>query len=131
MHPPVKKPVGIRTASGARGSVFGENIPYSGPIRDTPNSYANAEPTAAVESQDIVIYPNPAPGGQFRISTGNLKATDKVSERVSDLAGKVVYNKEESAGGAVLVNSSLNPGVYMVEVKNNATILSQKQVIIK
>ncbi|RYY93540.1 MAG: T9SS type A sorting domain-containing protein, partial [Chitinophagaceae bacterium] len=40
LHPPVKKPVGIRTAIGARGLVYGEAIPFSAPVRDIPNSYA-------------------------------------------------------------------------------------------
>jgi sialate O-acetylesterase len=41
LHPPVKKPVGIRTAIGARGKVYGENITYSGAIRDIPNSFVS------------------------------------------------------------------------------------------
>lgn len=41
LHPPEKKPVGIRTAIGARGLVYGDNITYSGPIRDIPNCYAS------------------------------------------------------------------------------------------
>ena len=41
IHPPEKKPVGIRTAIGARGLVYGENIEWSGPIRDIPNSYVS------------------------------------------------------------------------------------------
>jgi sialate O-acetylesterase len=41
LHPTVKKPVGIRTAIGARGRVYGEAITWSGPIRDIPNSYVS------------------------------------------------------------------------------------------
>lgn len=41
LHPPEKKPVGIRTAIEARGLVYGENITWSGPIRDIPNSYVS------------------------------------------------------------------------------------------
>lgn len=41
LHPPEKKPVGIRTAIGARGLVYGDNITYSGPIRDIPNSFVS------------------------------------------------------------------------------------------
>jgi sialate O-acetylesterase len=39
LHPTTKKPVGLRTAIGARGLVYGDNIPYSAAIRDIPNSY--------------------------------------------------------------------------------------------
>jgi sialate O-acetylesterase len=41
LHPTDKRPVGIRTAIGARGLVYGDNITYSGSIRDIPNSYAS------------------------------------------------------------------------------------------
>lgn len=41
LHPTEKKPVGIRTAIGARGMVYGDNITYSGSIRDIPNSYVS------------------------------------------------------------------------------------------
>ncbi|NVK43939.1 MAG: hypothetical protein HWE39_22080 [Oceanospirillaceae bacterium] len=34
LHPPEKQPVGIRTAIGARGLVYGDAIEYSGPVRD-------------------------------------------------------------------------------------------------
>jgi sialate O-acetylesterase len=39
LHPPEKKPVGIRSAIGARGLVYGDNITWSGPIRDVEGSY--------------------------------------------------------------------------------------------
>ncbi|AHM62643.1 sialate O-acetylesterase [Flammeovirgaceae bacterium 311] len=41
LHPTTKKPVGLRAAIGARGAVYGENIPYSGPVPDGANSYAS------------------------------------------------------------------------------------------
>lgn len=41
LHPTTKKPVGLRTAIGARGAVYGDNIPYSGPVIDVANSSAN------------------------------------------------------------------------------------------
>ncbi|WP_205504357.1 sialate O-acetylesterase [Rufibacter psychrotolerans] len=41
LHPTEKKPVGIRTAIGARGLVYGDNIPYSAPVRDIPTSYVS------------------------------------------------------------------------------------------
>lgn len=43
LHPPEKKPVGIRAAIGARGKVYGQTIVYSGPVRDVPNSYVSGK----------------------------------------------------------------------------------------
>lgn len=39
LHPPEKKPVGIRSAIGARGLLYGDNITWSGPTRDVEKSY--------------------------------------------------------------------------------------------
>lgn len=40
LHPTDKYPVGIRCSIGARGSVYGEPIEYSGPVRElSPGSY--------------------------------------------------------------------------------------------
>lgn len=36
LHPPTKKPVGIRLAIGARANVYGESIESSGPVRALP-----------------------------------------------------------------------------------------------
>lgn len=41
LHPPEKKPVGIRSAIGARGLVYGEDIVWSSPIRDLENSFVD------------------------------------------------------------------------------------------
>jgi sialate O-acetylesterase len=42
LHPPDKQAVGIRSAIGARGLVYGEDIVWSGPIRDVPNSFVES-----------------------------------------------------------------------------------------
>jgi sialate O-acetylesterase len=42
LHPTVKKPVGIRLGLGARATVYGDPIEYSGPVRlDAPGSFVS------------------------------------------------------------------------------------------
>ena len=48
LHPPTKKPVGIRLAIGARATVYGESIEYSGPVRALP-------PTSFVTGNKVVL----------------------------------------------------------------------------
>ena len=48
LHPPTKKPVGIRLGIGARGAVYGESIEYSGPVRALP-------PTSYVIGNKVVL----------------------------------------------------------------------------
>jgi sialate O-acetylesterase len=39
LHPTEKKPIGLRMGIGARGTVYGEPIVYSGPVRNPTGSY--------------------------------------------------------------------------------------------
>jgi len=48
LHPATKKPIGIRMGLGARGTVYGESIEYSGPVRALP-------PTSYVIGSKVVL----------------------------------------------------------------------------
>ena len=48
LHPPTKRPVGIRLSLGARANVYGESIESSGPVRATP-------PTSFVIGNKVVL----------------------------------------------------------------------------
>ncbi|WP_210464196.1 T9SS type A sorting domain-containing protein [Rufibacter roseolus] len=237
LHPPVKKPVGIRTAIGARGLLYGDNIPFSAPVRDIPNSYVSgnkiilnwkylgnglftsdgaapgtfsvatatgqfktatavivgntveitspvanatrvqysyssvgnlysrvsipteggastvdrlkvsefqitvgpklaATATSAVTASElrnagVAVYPNPSSRGQFNISLGGHKTDSKLSVQISDLLGRVVYRKMETAGETLQVNSNLKPGTYLLQVRDNSQVLVKKQLVIQ
>ncbi|KAA3438809.1 T9SS type A sorting domain-containing protein [Rufibacter hautae] len=237
LHPPVKKPVGIRTAIGARGLLYGDNIPFSAPVRDIPNSYvsgnkiilnwkylgnglftsdgaapgtfsvatatgqfktapavivgntieitspvANATrvqysyssvgnlysrvsipteggastvdrlkvsefqitlaprlastATSAVTASElkkagVSVYPNPSSRGQFNIHLGGHTGDSKLSVQISDLLGRVVYRKMETAGESLQVNSNLKPGTYLLQVRDNSQVLVKKQLVIQ
>jgi sialate O-acetylesterase len=237
LHPPEKKPVGIRTAIGARGLVYGENITYSGPVRNIPECYVSgskvilkwkflggelitndgkapgdfklaaatgqfksatavivgntvevtstsvSKPARAQYSyssvgnlynivdipteggsvivtrlkasefqitvspaaasmpviaaseilpenkiQDILVYPNPS-NGYFRISTAGFVADGKLSVEIFDLTGRRVYKKSGAAGGVMEVKTGLQPGAYVLRIKNNSTVYRRRLII--
>jgi sialate O-acetylesterase len=80
LHPPEKKPVGIRSAIGARGMVYGENIAWSGPIRDPENSYVQGG-TVVINWKHLgggLFTDDGLPPGEFRLadSNGRFKSAD-------------------------------------------------------
>jgi sialate O-acetylesterase len=241
LHPTVKKPVGIRTAIGARGMVYGENIPYSGPIRDVAKSFVSGNKiilnwkfpgnglftndgkapggfsvatatgqfkaaTAAIvgntveiispvagparvqyayssignlynrvsipteggtvmvdrlkasefqitlsssagttmsqaftsanissELQEIsvTVYPNPAPGGRFHVNLGRIIGGTKLSIQINDAQGKVVYQKDEVVNGVLPINSRLQPGMYLLQIKSDAGTVHQQKLMVQ
>ncbi|HYH15585.1 MAG TPA: sialate O-acetylesterase [Flavisolibacter sp.] len=239
LHPTEKKPVGIRTAIGARGLVYGDNIAYSGAIRDIPNSYVsgnkvilnwkhlgnglftdnglapgefkianstgrfqtatavivgntievssskvtnptmvqysystvgnlysrvnvpteggsvivdrlkvsefqiNVAPktTAATapgsQLEELVItagagvYPNPSPNGRFSVNLGSMKTSEKVWVQITDALGRIVYERSEGARGMIEINSQLQAGTYLLQIKDNQQVVLQKKLVVQ
>jgi sialate O-acetylesterase len=82
LHPTVKKPVGIRTAIGARGLVYGDAITWSGPIRDIENSYVSGN-TVILKWKHLgngLFTNDGAAPGDFKVagSSGNFTTADAV-----------------------------------------------------
>jgi sialate O-acetylesterase len=66
LHPPTKKPVGIRLGLGARATVYGENIEYSGPVRALP-------PTSFVIGNKVVLKWTHIGNGLSTLDGGGLQ----------------------------------------------------------
>jgi len=76
------------------------------------------------------LYPNP--------STGNLKLSlSELSDRelslyITDLSGKAVYQQNLESEGPSLdmdLNLSLRPGIYLVSIEGENTLLQEKLII--
>jgi sialate O-acetylesterase len=82
LHPPEKKPVGIRTAIGARGLVYGDNIEWSGPIRDIPYSFVSGNKVILNWKHlgNGLFTSDGKPPGEFKLAgaTGQLKSATAV-----------------------------------------------------
>jgi len=66
LHPPTKRPVGIRLSLGARATVYGEGIEYSGPVRAAP-------PTSYVIGNKVVLKWTHAGNGLSTLDGGALQ----------------------------------------------------------
>jgi sialate O-acetylesterase len=66
LHPPTKRPVGIRLGVGARATVYGESIESSGPVRALP-------PTSFVIGNKVVLKWTHAGGGLSTLDGGALQ----------------------------------------------------------
>ena len=82
LHPTEKKAVGVRTAIGARGLVYGDNIVYSGPVRDVANSFVTGNKVVLkwkFLGTGLFTNDGAAPGGfSLATSTGQFKAATAV-----------------------------------------------------
>jgi sialate O-acetylesterase len=71
LHPTEKKPIGIRLGLGARATVYGENIEYSGPVRSpSPASYVSGN-TIVLSFTHLgsgLITGNGLPPGPFAVA---------------------------------------------------------------
>ena len=66
LHPPTKKPVGVRLNVAARGAVYGEAVEYSGPVRSLP-------PTSYVIGNKVVLKWTHAGNGLSTLDGGGLQ----------------------------------------------------------
>jgi sialate O-acetylesterase len=142
LHPPEKKPVGIRTAIGARGLVYGDNIEWSGAIRDIPNSYVSGNKVILNWKHwgnGLFTSDGKAPGefklaaatGQFKSATAVIVGnTVEVSSSFVSKPAKIqysyggtgnLYNRVNilTEGGTVLVDR-LKVSEFQINVSSQA-----------
>ncbi len=81
---------------------------------------------STVKNIKFGIYPNPAKDGVFNISLEDNALTSVV---ISSVQGKIVYSSVIEGGDITSVNANLNSGVYIVTLKNNNGIATQKLVV--
>ena len=83
LHPTTKKPIGIRLGLGARATVYGDNIEYSGPIRaESPTSFVSGN-TITLNFTHLgngLFTGNGLPPGPFQVAgaSGNFASATAV-----------------------------------------------------
>lgn len=146
LHPPAKKPVGIRTAIGARGKVYGEAITYSGPVRDIANSYVSGNKVILnwkFTGTGLFTNDGAAPGafsvatasGQFKTATavivGNtvevwsstIASPARVQYSYSSVGNLYSRVNVQTEGGAVIVDR-LKASEFQINVAPRALAMS-------
>jgi hypothetical protein len=78
----------------------------------------------------LQISPNPA-SMQFNVGINGSNKNDRWTMQITDYLGKSVMQKDINGGGMLqsIDISSLDAGVYIVQVINNGTLLNKKLVI--
>ncbi len=101
LHPPDKHPVGLRLSIGARGTVYGEAIEYSGPIRELP-------PGSYVSGNSVVL--------NFTHPGNGLSTYDGAALGTFQIAGTNGHYTSATAtisGNTVVVTSSVSAPKYL------------------
>jgi sialate O-acetylesterase len=151
LHPPAKKPVGIRTAIGARGKVYGEAITYSGPIRDVANSYVSGNKVILnwkFPGTGLFTSDGAAPGafsvaaasGQFKTATavivGNtvevwsssIATPARVQYSYSSVGNLYCHVSIPTEGGSVIVDR-LKASEFQINVSSRAAATATSSTI--
>lgn len=85
----------------------------------------------SIDSDHLLIYPNPVIGGTVQISTSNFVGNTSIE--VYDLQGRVVYSNlviDVNSSDRVLVDvSDLNNGTYVVRMSSELKTLASKLII--
>lgn len=83
------------------------------------------------ETYDFVLYPNPTSTNSFRFRMSTMYDV-KTQVWISDLSGKVLskqYIEVDGSGNSSVVNSNLDPGIYLITVIANDKMRSKPLVI--
>lgn len=81
------------------------------------------------QSNDIAIYPNPS-SGKITFRGHNTNAV--VHCKILDVSGKLVLEKEFlPAGAEEILNTNLQKGIYMLEIRTDNAPVTHKKLIIE
>lgn len=77
--------------------------------------------------EGLQIYPNPVTSGRIYISTEQNSNSREVE--IYDMLGKKVYEITLYGNSKEINISNLNPGIYLIKVKENSASATRKLVI--
>lgn len=77
--------------------------------------------------EGLQIFPNPVSNGRIYISTDQNSNSREVE--IYDMLGKKVYEITLYGNNKEINISNLNPGIYLIKVKENNTSATRKLVI--
>lgn len=100
-----------------------ENFALTGSTSNWTNDVTASETLSTnnfAKKDDLLVYPNPSTG-VFKISL-----QEDSSIEIYNLLGKVVYSNKVNAGESTIDISSLQLGLYLLEVKSNKGVAVKK-----
>ncbi len=97
----------------------------------SPKSVSEEENSIKLESYAMQLYPNPVKNSNLNIRH-NLENTGSVTCLITDMSGKIVYNKnlDQTGGRSVQLNvSHLENGLYFVSLVSDEIRLTKKFIL--
>lgn len=83
--------------------------------------------TKADNIEGLQIFPNPVTNGRLYITTDQNSNSREIE--IYDMLGKKVYELTLYGNNKELNISNLNPGIYLIKVKENGSSATRKLVI--
>lgn len=77
--------------------------------------------------QVVTIHPNPAAGGTFILDLKGIKGHSVI--KIYDLAGKLFKEQTIATPSEAIVETDLEPGIYVVQVMNRGITYCQKFIV--
>jgi len=81
----------------------------------------------AMATNDIYIYPNPAPQGRFTLVLPKVAGNATVN--IIDYQGKILYEKITDGARKLEIESGLNAGIYIVIVRTEESNFIRKLIV--
>lgn len=117
----------IITGTGKRTAEAYEGSAASAPLMTVAYSYGTGSSTGAPAPDDtrFWIYPNPVTDGRLTMEIGAIR-TGRTDVTITDLAGRVSYRTQLTNSRTVLDLNGINPGLYIINLRDGNRVYSQK-----
>jgi endo-1,4-beta-xylanase len=117
-----------------RGGTGGGDIDYikvgGASAASVPGAARIATRETLLEPSISKVYPNPS-NSSFVIRTQGLEKAGMLSVRITDLQGRVVYDRQLVASPQLIIQTNLPSGVYILQVTDKKQSLLQQKLTIK
>jgi hypothetical protein len=86
-----------------------------------------ASASAATGGMNVDVYPNPS-NGSFNVS--GLKTNEETSITVTDIAGRIIFNKTVMTTGNYVLDLPADQNLYFMELKDSDGLVLHKKLIV-
>lgn len=78
-------------------------------------------------TSDVLVYPNPSVDGDFMIEISDEWKDSKLA--IFDQSGKELFTRQLEESETIQIQSTLKPGMYLVNISGNGTTINRKLVV--
>jgi sugar lactone lactonase YvrE len=116
-----------QTVCGAQGTAKSQALTHTGCPTGTNNLPVtkSANPSLDLKDFNVTVFPNPT-SSLFTVSVDGAKSVSSI--RVLDLQGRALQQMKINPNEKITLGSKLNPGAYMLEVKEGEKVKTMRVV---